>query len=277
MENARLKHHNYFQVVLDSALVRNEYLSLFFSSNLGRLIIESLISQTVIPHLTKTDLQNISVAIPPLSEQEKIIKTQQRISKLKSAIDGFEKEIALNPTSSVKIKNQLEKMLDIIGKLSDSDRILSMIREGESKKIEFKSALSFDIKTQKKEKYIELSALKTIVAFLNTEGGSLIVGVSDAGIIHGVEEEIKLFHKNRDKFLLHFKNLVKSKIGEEFYPFIDFRLINVDGKEVLLVDCKQSRTPCYLDRKDFYVRTNPATDKLEGPKLVEYIKQHFDF
>ena len=50
---------------------------------------------------------------------------------------------------------------------------------------------------------------------------------------------------------------------------------SVDVKHVLFVECKSSQAPCYLDRMEFYVRTNPATDKLEGPKLVEYVKNHF--
>jgi hypothetical protein len=44
---------------------------------------------------------------------------------------------------------------------------------------------------------------------------------------------------------------------------------------VLYVNCEKSAKPCYLDGKDFYVRTNPSTDKLEGPKLVNYIQNHF--
>jgi hypothetical protein len=31
----------------------------------------------------------------------------------------------------------------------------------------------------------------------------------------------------------------------------------------------------YVDNKDFFVRTNPSTDQLEGPKLVAYIQNHF--
>ena len=87
--------------------------------------------------------------------------------------------------------------------------------------------------------------------------------------------EIVKFHKNLDKLLLHWKNLVKTRIGEEFYPFIEYRVIKVDGKHLLFVECKPLQSPCHLDKKDFYVRTNPATDKLEGPKLLEYVKNHF--
>ena len=103
----------------------------------------------------------------------------------------------------------------------------------------------------------------------------MLIGVSDDCQIPGVDAEIGKFHKNLDKFLLHWKNLMKVRIGEEYYPFIEYRVIKVDVKHVLLVECESSPTPCYLDRTDFYVRTNPATDKLEGPKLVEYVRNHF--
>ena len=166
-------------------------------------------------------------------------------------------------------------MLEAIAVLTDADKVRAIIREGESKRIEFKESLSLDVRKQTKELYIEQASLKTIVAFLNTEGGDLLVGVSDDGQIRGVDGEIEKFHKNRDHFLLHFKNLLKSKIGEGFYPFIDHRLVKLDDVHILLVKCKASQTPCFLESKDFYVRTNPATDKLEGLPLAEYLKHHF--
>ena len=67
-------------------------------------------------------------------------------------------------------------MLNHIGGLSDADHVMSMAREGESATVEFKETFSLDIKKGTKEKYIELSALKTVAAFLNTGGGFLLVG-----------------------------------------------------------------------------------------------------
>ena len=81
--------------------------------------------------------------------------------------------------------------------------------------------------------------------------------------------------KNLDNFLKHVKNNLKSRIGEAFYPFIDYHISETDGRKVLFVDCKASESPCFLDANDFYVRTNPATDKLEGPKFLEYVKHRF--
>ncbi|MDM8542874.1 putative DNA binding domain-containing protein [Desulfococcaceae bacterium HSG9] len=273
--DANIKHHNYFQVVLGEKSI-NEYVSAFFRSDLGRLILESLTSGLFIPHLNKRDLEQATVALPAFKEQKQILSTQKKLNDLKQAIDVFDSELALNPNSSSSIVGQLDSMLEAIGGLTDIDRIHNIIRQGESKYIEFKETLNLDVRKKTKEKYIVLAVLKTVVAFLNTEGGILLVGVNDNKDITGIESEIKKFHKNTDKFLLHFKNLIKTRIGEGFYPFIEYKPIKVDGKCILMVECKGSPSPCYLDNADFYVRTNPATDKLEGPKLVEYVNNHFN-
>lgn len=274
ISDAKLKHHNYFQVVLPSK-AKNEYVASFFKSDLGRLILNSLISRSIIPHLSKSELINARIVLPRLEDQNQIIITQRKLHELKRAIDNFDAELALNPPSSKTILFKLDNMLDSIGGLTDADRVRNIIRQGESKGIEFKETLSLDVKKNTKEKYIELSVLKTIVAFLNTEGGILLVGVNDAAAITGINNEIEKFHKLIDKYLLHFKNLIKARIGEEFYPYIDYKPINLDGTYILEVKCLESKSPCYLDNSEFYVRTNPATDKLEGPKLVEYVRHHF--
>lgn len=274
LSDAKLKHQNYFQVVLRENVL-NDYVASFFKSTLGRLILDSLTSQTFIAHLNKGDLEQALVALPKPEEQKLIVDTQKTLVRLKSAIDEFDTELALNPTSSSSIQKQLDMMLDAIGGLTDVDKIYGIIREGESKQAELKETLSLDVKKQTKEKYIETSALKTIVAFLNTEGGVLLIGISDDGGVTGLNYEIEKFYKNIDKFLLHWKTLLKERIGEEYYPFIEYKVVRVNEKLVLWVECKASPSPCYLDQIDFYVRTNPATDKLEGPKLVEYVKNHF--
>jgi len=252
------------------------YVAAFFRSNLGRLVLQSLTSGAVIPHLNKGDLEQATIALPSFNDQEQILVTQRKLSDLKDSIDNFESELALNPTSSISILAQLDSMLEAIGGLTDSDEVRNIIRQGESKKVEYKETLSLDVKKKTKEKYIELSALKTIVAFLNTEGGALLLGVADNGDVTGIDSEIDKFHKsNTDRFLLHLKNIIKTRIGEEFYPYIEYNLVAVGNKTVLFIKCKESKSPCYLDSAEFYVRTNPATDKLEGPKLVQYVQNHF--
>ncbi|MCY1464978.1 putative DNA-binding domain protein [compost metagenome] len=95
-------------------------------------------------------------------------------------------------------------MLDVIGRLTSEDKIRNIIRMGETDRAEFKSSFSLDLKKREKEKYIEDASLKTVVAFLNTNGGSLLVGVADDGEVLGLNDEIGFIHKgSSDKFLLH--------------------------------------------------------------------------
>ncbi|MDH1261351.1 ATP-binding protein [Pseudomonas sp. GD03944] len=167
-------------------------------------------------------------------------------------------------------------MLDVLGGLTAEDKVRNIIRAGEADVAEFKSSFGLDIKRQENARYIEDASFKTVVAFLNTCGGDLLIGVSDDGEPLGLNDEIQRFHRGSDdRFLLHWKNNLKNRIGEQYYPFISAKLVDLSGKKILWVYCKPSAIPCYLDGRDFYVRTNPATDKLEGPKLVEYVRNHF--
>lgn len=267
---------NYFQVVLNESIVNHKYVEIFFSSELGQLILRSLYVEATILKLEKTYLEDCLIPIPPLTEQTNIITANDKLNTLILTINEFKKELSLNPKNINSIHDKIENVLDYLSMLTGADKIRSIIRRGESKTIEFKQTLSLDIKKNTKEAYIEKSVLKTVVAFFNTKGGTLLIGIGDNGDIFGIQEEIMKFHKNNDdKFLLHFKNLIKDKIGEKFYPFIDYNIITIDSKKVLYVECKASTLPCFYEEKEFYIRTNPATDMLEGTKLVEYIKIHF--
>ncbi len=267
--------YRYFQVVLKDLAI-NDYVSLFFRSDLGKLILESSMSGVTFKTLDRQSLERLTVALPSRTTQEQILKNHQKLKKLKEAMELFDSELSLNPTKSISVSEKLDDMLKVIGQLSESDKVLSLIRKGESKWLEFKETLNLDRRKQTKETYIATEALKTIVAFLNTEGGVLLIGVNDQGVVTGLNSEIEKDYKNStDKFLQHFKNLIKGKIGEDFYPYIEHKIIEVNDELVLQVKCTRSSRPCFLNELDFYVRTNPASDRLEGYKLVSYIEKHF--
>lgn len=270
------KHQNYFQIECDNQIVNPCYLESFFDSKLGQLSLSSILSQNFIPNITKSDLLDLDISLPSLQVQDEIVNSIAKLSAIREKISAFTENLAINPISSNYALKQIDAMLSVAGELADDDRIKSIIRTGESKTVEFKESLSLDVTKQTKEKYIEDSAIKTIAAFLNTDGGFLLIGVDDSSHVKGLDDELAKFYKDsKDNFLLHFKNLLKTRIGEQFYPFIDHEIVMVNSKLILCVNCKSSGTEVYVDDKDFYVRTNPATDKLEGPKLVAYINHHF--
>lgn len=162
-----------------------------------------------------------------------------------------------------------------ITQIDSPEEVLELIKEGEKKDLEFKSTLRTNLHTNEVDKRIEHSVLKTIAGFLNASGGTLLVGVEDSGKILGIEEDN---FENKDRFNLHFTNLIKQYIGRKFFQFLNFELVQIEEKNVLKVDCSRSNKPVFLKFKEdeeFYIRTGTQTIRIMGSELVEYINEKF--
>ena len=164
----------------------------------------------------------------------------------------------------------LQRALTYSGHRQDGEEaLLHTIAEGENAGLEFKSTLRWNLQIDKPGKEIELACLKTMVAFLNSEGGTLMVGVKDDGHILGIEADN---FPNEDKFLLHFNNLIKQHIGLEHSKHIRFSIKRIQSHSVLVVDCQKSDKPVFLKDKgdeDFYVRVGPGTRKLSTREVLK--------
>lgn len=162
------------------------------------------------------------------------------------------------------------------GALGITDRqvqdLENLILQGESDKLEFKSTIRTNLQTGEPDKRMEKAVLKTLVAFMNSEGGTLLIGVSDDGSIRGIDLD---GFDNRDKLNLHFTNMISSSIGNEFLPYIRFNLIDVDeSRSVMRVVCGRSRRPVFLREgktETFFVRSGPSSVELAGTNLINYV------
>ncbi len=173
----------------------------------------------------------------------------------------------------VELPAQISSSLE--GEYKIRKQIQSLIRSGESDCVEFKSTLRMNLRSQTKDPEIELAVFKTIAGFLNASGGELLIGVTDAGEILGLQEDA---FANDDKFQLHFWNKFKETLGAELVNLIETRLIKVEGKSIFHVLCNKSDTAIYLSWRHqdlFYVRVGPQTDLLGIRQAVSYIKKHF--
>ena len=156
-----------------------------------------------------------------------------------------------------------------------------LIKRGESKTLEFKSTLRWSLKEDRKDdKGVTHAVLKTIAAFLNTEGGDLLIGVADDRSIVGIERDQL---ENDDKFMLHLTQVVRNGLGDRAGTCIDPKTQIVQGKTVCVVSCQRSPEPVFLRWKgmeatpegDFYVRSGPGTAKLPPESAREYIRTRF--
>jgi DNA-binding response OmpR family regulator len=151
------------------------------------------------------------------------------------------------------------------------ERVKSLIKLGESNRVEFKSTLRWNLKTDRAEKVIDKAWLKSVAGLLNSDGGVLLVGVTDSGDIMGIEADN---FDNEDKYLLHVNNRIQQHIGLEHAGFIGYQLVPVDNKKVLLVECQPSPSPVFLKiskEEEFYIRVGPGSRRLSTSEVVAYV------
>jgi hypothetical protein len=153
------------------------------------------------------------------------------------------------------------------------------IEKGENDFIEFKSSTRWDYKESKINKDLEYVIAKTISAFLNSEGGKLLIGVNDNGEIIGIENDYNtLSIKNYDKFSLNLIEIINSYLGKKSNNFIFTHKETIQSKEICIVDVNKSDTPIYIKhngQEEFFIRAGASSQPLNIREASEYIKSHW--
>ncbi|MBI4158139.1 MAG: ATP-binding protein [Candidatus Yanofskybacteria bacterium] len=165
--------------------------------------------------------------------------------------------------------------LVFIKSLNEEKSIEEIIKSGEHEKLEFKTSLRWDVKRDTVNRELEKAVMKTVAAFLNSDGGHLLIGVDDGGQPVGLENDIAtLVKQDADGFENHFNNIFNSMIGPEFRRFVKLRFDNIGGKTVCSVNIEPGRKPAYLktgDGENFYIRTGNVSTPLKMSEVATYI------
>ncbi len=155
----------------------------------------------------------------------------------------------------------------------DESRIPELIAEGESYSLEFKSSLRWAGPKGGVEKALEKAVIKTVAAFLNAEGGTLLIGVADDGTILGLAGDYSLLD-DRDGFELHLRQIVSHALGFAIHVFVTVTFHDLSGKDVCQVAVQASDHPVYAELGNetiFYLRVGNATNALAINDAVKYI------
>lgn len=121
----------------------------------------------------------------------------------------------------------------------------------------FKESINLELKKE----YVK-DILKTVIAFANTSGGKIYIGIDDDGKVLGVQR--------LDTDILKLSNSIRDSIKPDITLFTSILVEKIDSKDVIVVDVqKGASSPYYLTDKGIrpsgvYVRQGassvPATD-----------------
>ena len=127
----------------------------------------------------------------------------------------------------------------------------------ESKRVEYKSQYTNDVK-------------KTVVAFANSEGGSLYLGVADNGNVIGLDDF--------DETLLRVSDSIRNSIKPDMTLLVDYQHEIFDNKNVLKVEIQEgTNQPYYIASKGIrpegvYIRHGSSSVPATEPAILKMIK-----
>jgi len=172
--------------------------------------------------------------------------------------------------------------------IKKSDGIADVIAAGETAYVEFKPAIWYDYGRAvndpnykiKKEENVSDNIVRTVAGFLNAEGGTLFIGVSDDGDAYGLEGDIKLTgRKDLDGLENELNQLISSSVSKEISAAkIRISLPKFQGQTIAKVEVAKANSPVFMQtsrlQNKFYVRIGNATNTMSVESAFNYISQH---
>lgn len=161
--------------------------------------------------------------------------------------------------------------------------VAELLSQGESERVEFKSTARVNLRNRQKDLQMEQIIAKTVAAFLNSEGGNLLIGVADDGTPLGLEPDFgTLRSPDADRFELWLRDMLTSVLGQSTAAAVGISIEpapDAADPETLIcrVECAPSPRPVYLRPvknnalPEFWVRAGNSTRQLTVDQAAEYI------
>jgi serine/threonine protein kinase len=182
------------------------------------------------------------------------------------------------PASATEV---IERLDGIQAERAEVERLLS---SDETTTLEFKPSLCTPRKTQAQEENsqqhkcsrdLEREVVKTIAAFLNTDGGTLIIGMMDDHTTIGIEADYAAVYKHSsDGWRLTFDNLVSSQLGTAAMNCIHLRLEPWRGRTVAIVRCSKREEPTWISG-ELFVRRTASTVRLSTREALAWWRERW--
>ncbi len=169
-------------------------------------------------------------------------------------------------------------------KVAPQGTISDLIAAGESQMLEFKSTARWNIRTGSPDKKLEHAITKAVCAFLNAEGGTLLIGVDDDGQVLGLGNDWRSLGSkgNRDGYELYLRQLLVNSLSIQTAGVVRIRFESVDSHDVCVLAVAAASRPAFARPVDggqgpseFWVRIGNASRQLHGDDMVEYQAQHW--
>ena len=160
---------------------------------------------------------------------------------------------------------------------ADDKAVHKLIKGLETDKVEFKEAATFSAQRNQKSPDAIQKVVREVAAFLNSGGGNVILGVTDAGKIVGIANDIQHANpkkKNRDGYELFLRDSIGGKLGTVHSSACKITFHKIDNHEVCRILVPAASAPVYLDG-NVIIRDGTSSRALSAQEAADYIAVHW--
>jgi type I restriction enzyme R subunit len=154
--------------------------------------------------------------------------------------------------------------------------VAEIIDNDEDFAVEFKSTARWDLREAQPSKIMEDAIVKTVAGFLNTDGGTLLIGVGPDRKVVGLDHDYpRVKPPNGDGFVNWLTTHLTTAVGHAAVMRSRARIAVHDGLEVCRLDVAPSTRPVWAKTSKadrvFFVRMNNSTRALPDTELDAYM------
>ena len=263
-EDAKLRAWDYWALEIDTKKLNVNYLANWLNEEIPKQqIISIATSGTHIKHITKESLNQIYIIYHSLDKQIKFNENIKNVQSLEDKIKKIREDNIFDP-KHISIDN-------IIGDIPDLE-FQKLLEDEESEIHEYKTSIRWSTKENRQVSHLVDAALKTIVAFLNTSGGHLVIGVDPEKKLVGIEVDQ---FPSADEWQLYFVDKISKKLDATYIgKYINLIIKKFDNKTVAVVKCIKipQEEHASLDHK-ILVREGPRTRELTPSEVASWTKR----
>jgi len=156
--------------------------------------------------------------------------------------------------------------------------VSELIKNGETGSVEFKSSFIWDYKRKQPNKLMSRIIARTVSCFMNSNGGIILVGVSNDKKILGLDKDLAQLNSSLDNLELHFTNIINKYLGKISRPQVSVKFETINEKTLAIIQVRKSPRPVYLKyegKTEFFIRSGNSCQPLDISEAHLYIEDNW--
>jgi hypothetical protein len=214
----------------------------------------------------------------PTALELQLIPMEEQLWKLENFELFLQKRRELLALHLNEYLNSFSETKEEVGTIS----IDELIQGGESPDLEMKTSFHWNYEENKVDEEYHYAIMRTIAAFANTKGGTLVLGVDDDGAVKGLAQDFSSIGGDREEFISYAKNVIDEQLGINFSrENLKIEFFVVDELDICRIEVPGSKKPVFIprlldkSRDSLYVRTGTSSTELKASEVISYIKENF--